>query len=109
MQSSRYISQFLLVGVLACAVHCTAQQRNVPSIAGPASAQGQLTVTLTVVASVGIVFDSHGEPRLVEANSVSHSDNISWLQPAQASVVQTVLERQTPETRSKKQKASPKR
>jgi hypothetical protein len=74
-------------------------------MAGTTSAQGQLSVTFTVVASVGIVFDSHGEPRLVEANSVSHSDNVSCLRPAQPSVVQTVLQPQDEPT-GKKQKTS---
>src|SRR5262249_28552499 len=103
MQFSKYIPQFLLVGLLACALHCTAPERNVPSIAGPAFAQVQLTVTLTVVASVGIVFDSHGEPKLMEANSAAHSDNVSTLHPALSSVMQTVLQPQTPETTGKKQ------
>ena len=106
MQFSRYISQLLLVGVLACTVHCTAQQRDVPSVAGAGSAQGHLTATLTVVASVGIVFDSDGEPKLIEANSVSHSDNVSGLQPALPRPEQTVLQPISLETAGKEHKAS---
>jgi hypothetical protein len=39
-------------------------------------------VTLIVVASVGIVFDAGGEPRLMVANAANLTDNVSSLQLA---------------------------
>jgi hypothetical protein len=44
-----------------------------------ASTQGTLTVSVTVVTSVGLVIGSDGEPRIVVANSVDPKDNVSSL------------------------------
>jgi hypothetical protein len=46
----------------------------------PGSAQGNLTVTATVVASVGVVIGPDGEQRLIFANAADPSDNVSRLQ-----------------------------
>ncbi|HEY2392482.1 MAG TPA: hypothetical protein VGK22_15005 [Candidatus Angelobacter sp.] len=44
-------------------------------------AEGHLTVTATVVSSVGLVVGPDGEQRLVVANAVDPRDNVSRLQP----------------------------
>jgi hypothetical protein len=49
--------------------------------AGSQGAQGNLTVTVTVVASVGVVIGPDGEQRLIVANAADPSDNVSRLQP----------------------------
>jgi hypothetical protein len=45
-----------------------------------ASAQGSLTVTLTVVSSVGVVTGPDGEQRIIVANAADPKDNVSSLQ-----------------------------
>jgi hypothetical protein len=45
------------------------------------SAQGQLTVTVTIVASVGLVTGPDGVQRLVVANAPDAADNVSFLKP----------------------------
>jgi hypothetical protein len=45
------------------------------------STQGQLTVTVTVVASVGLVTGPDGIQRIVMANSSDPADNVSRLSP----------------------------
>lgn len=51
--------------------------QNVP---GTGRAQGSLTVTLTVVSSVGVVTGADGQQRVVVANAAAASDNVSTLQ-----------------------------
>lgn len=49
-----------------------------------APAQGSLTVTATVVSSVGLVIGPDGEQRLIVANAADPADNVSFLQRTQA-------------------------
>lgn len=67
------------IGLFAALVCCSAgaQQRNSPS--RPGAAEGELTVTATVVASVGIVIDENGKPRVIVANAPDPADNASAL------------------------------
>ena len=51
-----------------------------PSMVHSSSAQGSLTVTATVVASVGVEIGPDGAQRLVFANAADPSDNVSRLQ-----------------------------
>jgi hypothetical protein len=45
------------------------------------SAQGQLTVTLTVAPSVGVMMGLDGQPKLICANCNDPRDNVSALKP----------------------------
>jgi hypothetical protein len=47
---------------------------------GGRSAQGTLTVTVTVVTSVGVITGPNGEQKVVIANAADPADNVSWLQ-----------------------------
>ena len=51
----------------------------VPDLAGSGRAQGNLTVTLTVVSSVGLVTGRDGQQRVVVTNVAAASDNVSSL------------------------------
>jgi hypothetical protein len=67
---------FILLGSFAA----FGQRSNaVPDLAGSRRAQGTLTVTLTVASSVGLVTGSDGQHRVVVANAVAASDNVSSL------------------------------
>ncbi len=48
---------------------------------GGTSASGTLSVTATVVTSVGVIIGPDGEPRLVVANATDAADNFSQLRP----------------------------
>jgi hypothetical protein len=103
MQFCRNIAQLTLLGVLTYGSNVAAQQRNIASspASAPSCAQGQLTVTLTVVASAGIVFDSNGEPKLMVANAASPADNVSWLQTV-PHVIDTTLQPRAKSSAKKK-------
>ena len=83
----RYISTVVLIGLALGGAfgsfRAHAQQRATAPRPGASSAQGELTVTLTVVASVGIVMDADGQPRLIVANSADPADNVSSLRRVQ--------------------------
>lgn len=55
---------------------------NLPS--RPGSAEGELTVTLTVMTSVGVVMDENGQPKIIVANAPDPADNVSSLQIVRA-------------------------
>lgn len=74
MHPGRYIKIALLAALV---VSAAAQQRSSPS--RPGVAEGELTVTATVVASVGVVIDENGQPRLIVANAPDPADNVSVL------------------------------
>jgi hypothetical protein len=65
---------FLFLVFLACNSLAQAQVR------GGTSAQGTLTVTVTVVTSVGVITGPNGEQKVVIANAADPADNVSWLQ-----------------------------
>ncbi|HLW53095.1 MAG TPA: hypothetical protein VKW06_09650 [Candidatus Angelobacter sp.] len=92
MQLRRHIEWLLVLVVLAYCAPGSAQRTNIASLAHGASAQGQLTVTLTVVASTGIVIDAAGEPRLIMANAAAEGDNVSRLQSSHSIVVKKTLQ-----------------
>jgi len=71
--------RIFFASVLACSLAAFAQQPSSPRAGG--SAEGRLTVTLTVVSSVGLVVGSNGEQRMIVANAVDPKDNVSRLQP----------------------------
>jgi hypothetical protein len=80
----RYISTLIFAGLAFWggpfpSSRAQAQPRAAAQRPGAASAQGELTVTLTVVASVGIVIDAGGQPRLIVANAADPADNVSSL------------------------------
>jgi hypothetical protein len=74
----------VLFSVLAGLGMSHAQGRGSVPAQGPSpghSAQGQLTVTVTVVTSVGLVTGPDGVQRLVVANGSDAGDNVSSLKP----------------------------
>jgi hypothetical protein len=56
------------------------QQRSMVHMGTSGSAQGNLTVTATVVSSVGLVMGPDGEQRMIVANAADPSDNVSRLE-----------------------------
>jgi hypothetical protein len=80
-------TMLILLAGLAGGGIAGAQARGAMAMPGsfPAhSAQGQLTVTVTVVASVGLVTGPDGVQRLVVANGSDVADNVSFLKPFSA-------------------------
>src|SRR5947209_3781144 len=71
----------VFLSVLACSAVAAAQASRpfVPLGSAAGSAQGQLTVTATVVASAGVVIGPDGQPRLIIANAPDPRDNASSL------------------------------
>ena len=80
--------------LICCCLHAFAQQPS-RSFGPNGSAQGELTVTGTVVSSVSVVIGQNGEQRLIIANAVDDRDNASSLQPV-------VSERLTPVARAQR-------
>ena len=54
-----------------------AQPTGSPNLMAPASAQGRLTVTATVVSSVGVIIGPDGQPMVIVANAPSPGDILS--------------------------------
>lgn len=83
----RYLRSFAFTAALVAfglsSAWATDQHNALLPQPGATSAQGELTVRLTVVASVGIVIDADGEPRLVVANAVDRADNVSTIRRVQ--------------------------
>ena len=71
------------MGLLLCSLRTSGQQLHPSSgtvRAGVAAgAEGRLSVTLTVVSSVGLVVGPDGEQRLIVANAIDPRDNVSRL------------------------------
>jgi hypothetical protein len=76
-----------LAAGLACSLAAFAQQPSSSRSGG--STEGRLTVTLTVVSSVGLV-GPDGEQRMIVANAVDPKDNVSRLQPVVAVALRPV-------------------
>ena len=71
-----------LFAAMAFPALVAAQTRSLPLSSlpdRPGAAHGQLTVTLTVVSSVGVVMDASGQPKLIVANAPDPADNVSAL------------------------------
>ena len=62
---------------VSCSSRGWAQLAAAPNLQAPASAQGRLTVTATVVSSVGVVLGQDGQPTLIVANAASPGDVLS--------------------------------
>lgn len=83
MRFGRLILRALPMGLLFCSLCTSGQQLH--SSAGTVragvtgGAEGRLTVTATVVSSVGLVVGPDGEQRLVVANAADPRDNVSRL------------------------------
>jgi hypothetical protein len=77
-QIIKFILFFLL---LACSSSAFGQRKNAPlasmAPASGGSASGTLTVTATVVTSVGVIIDQDGQQRIVIANAPDSADNVS--------------------------------
>lgn len=90
-----------LVAVGLSSVRANGQQKESLSRPGAGSAQGELTVTLTVVASVGMVIDADGEPRLMVANAADAKDNVSAIKKVVLTPVTPDSAKPNPKQRSK--------
>src|SRR5262245_32903104 len=66
----------LALGILFAASASAAAQ----SVGAHPSGHGQLSVTATVVSSVGVETGPDGQPRIVVANALDPKDNVSSLQ-----------------------------
>jgi hypothetical protein len=77
-QIIKFILSFLL---LAGSISAFGQRKNAPPASRVAtsagSASGTLTVTATVVTSVGVIIDQDGQQRIVIANAPDSADNVS--------------------------------
>ena len=71
MNKNRLALGFLLVSCAAAAA-----QNPGPHLSG----HGELSVTATVVSSVGVEMGRDGQPRIVVANALDPKDNVSSLQ-----------------------------
>lgn len=83
MRRIRPLFIVIVVGALILfAENLSAQQMGAGANASHGgSAQGTLTVTLTVVASVGVIIGPDGEQKLIIANAADPADKIAYLQP----------------------------
>ncbi len=77
-QIIKFILSFLL---LACSISAFGQRKSTPFApivaTSAGSATGTLTVTATVVTSVGVIIDQDGQQRIVIANAPDSADNVS--------------------------------
>jgi hypothetical protein len=77
----KFATKFAAVfSIIVISVYASAQKAPSSVHSGPA--EGELTVTMTVVASVGIVMDDQGQPKVIVANAADRSDNVSFLEAA---------------------------
>jgi hypothetical protein len=109
--AAKFAAAFSIIVVLS--VYASAQKA--PSSVHSGSAEGELTVTMTVVASVGIVMDDQGQPKVIVANAADSGDNVSFLEAASqphhqsnfSRVEQTVTSHANSEIGSRKAKVKP--
>ncbi len=92
--------------LLLCASSGFAQQgfSAQPGVVHGGSAQGSVTVTATVVASVGVVIGPDGEQKLVFANAADPSDNVSRLQSVRTVALTSNRASSTADSAPKKKK-----
>jgi hypothetical protein len=81
MFRGKLLFRMLSAGTMLCGLHAVAQQPFLSS--AKSGAEGRLTVTATVVSSVGLVVGTDGEQRIIVANAVDPRDNVSRLQSVQ--------------------------
>jgi hypothetical protein len=104
MRFGKFIFKILPAGVLLLGSLQARAQQPLSTRAG-GSAEGRLTVTLTVVSSVGLVAGPDGEQRLIIANAVDPKDNVSRLQPVVAVALKPIADGD-PHVPRKKKKAA---
>ena len=73
-------------------------------MAAGGSTQGNLTVTLTVVSSVGLVVFPNGEKRMIIANAADQADNVSRLQQVKMVQLTPVAAKENPKPTPRKRK-----
>ena len=73
----RWVLGFVFLLVLFSSNFARSQTLLMPD--GHSSAQGQLTVTATVVCSASVVWDEKGTPQIMLANCPDPADNVSQL------------------------------
>lgn len=103
MDFGKFLFRTSAVSVLLWGMQAFTQQPIFSS--ARSGAEGRLTVTATVVSSVGLVMGPDGEQRIIVANAVDPRDNVSRLQSVQmAQMAQAagLSEHQKP-TKEKKQ------
>jgi hypothetical protein len=103
MRGGKLISRVLYAGVLLCCVRAVAQQPLL-SPGSRAEAEGRLTVTATVVSSVGLVVGPDGEQHMIVANASDPRDNVSRLQPVVTVKLTPVADRENPKPKTIKKK-----
>jgi hypothetical protein len=82
MRRGRLLFRMAAAGIWLCCLQSFAQQPIISAAAN--GAQGHLTVTATVVSSIGLVMSPEGEQQIVIANAADVRDNVSRLQPVVA-------------------------
>ncbi|HWS16512.1 MAG TPA: hypothetical protein VN223_00780 [Candidatus Elarobacter sp.] len=82
MRRGRLLFRMAAAGLWLCCLQAFAQQPIISAAAN--GAKGHLTVTATVVSSVGLVLSPEGEQQIVIANAADVRDNVSRLQPVVA-------------------------
>lgn len=98
----RRLKHFRGLWALGMALFClSAFAQAPPASTRGGSAQGQLTVTLTVVSSTGIVIGPDGQQRLFIANAPDPADNVSKLEDVRM-VTLTPVADQEPSVKSQK-------
>ena len=104
MRFGRLILRALSVGLLLCTL-CPGQQPHpgcgVVRAGVVGGAEGSLTVTLTVVSSVGLVVGADGEHRMVVANAADPRDNVSRLDTVTVKMTPVA---EKPKVKAKKEK-----
>jgi hypothetical protein len=82
MRRGKILFRMVLAGIGLCCVQAFAQQPGIRPTGN--GAEGHLTVTATVVSSVGLVVSPEGEQQIIIANAADPKDNVSRFQPAVA-------------------------
>ncbi len=80
MRRGKILFRMVSTGIGLCCVQAFAQQPGIRPTGN--GAEGRLTVTATVVSSVGLVVSPEGEQQIIIANAADPKDNVSRLQPA---------------------------
>lgn len=98
MRLGKLLLRVVPAGILLCGLRVSSQQIHPPP--SPSSgAEGRLTVTATVVASVGVVTGPDGEQHLIIANAADPRDNVSHLDAVSVKLTPVATE---PEKKTKK-------
>lgn len=82
---------FVAGSLLASGLSGHAQQAGPAHASGAGTAQGQLTVTATVVSSVGVVIGPDGEAQVIVANAADRAENLGLLLAPRGSAGRTTM------------------